>query len=87
VLVNHSYPLAPGIGGAENRGVYAIFQDSAAVRLMNPGQDLDERALASPVLASERMHPPGPKAEINVVQNREGPKTFRDPAKFNYRTH
>jgi hypothetical protein len=51
---------------------------------MYPTKDLDERALAGPVLAGERMHPPGVKDEIDVAQNLYGPKAFRDPAKFNY---
>jgi hypothetical protein len=86
VLVNHSDALAPGIGGAQDRGVYTILQDPAAIRLMYPTKDLDERALAGPVLAGERMHPPGVKDEIDVAQNLDGPKAFRDPAKFNYRS-
>jgi hypothetical protein len=54
---------------------------------MDPTDDLYECALAGPVLAGERMHPPGVKAEIDVAQNLDGPKAFRDPAKFNYRSH
>src|SRR5271157_5884827 len=54
---------------------------------MDAAQDLDKRALASPVLAGERMHPPAVKAEIDVAQDLDGPKAFRDPAKFNYRSH
>src|SRR5271157_5174274 len=54
---------------------------------MDAAQDLDKRALASPVLAGERMHPPAVKTEIDVAQNLDGPKAFRDPAKFNYRSH
>src|SRR5208282_6199614 len=61
--------------------------DPATVRLMDAAQDLDKRALASPVLAGERMHPPAVKAEIDVAQDLDGPKAFRDPAKFNYRSH
>jgi len=33
------------------------------------------------------MHPPAVKAEIDVAQDLDGPKAFRDPAKFNYRSH
>jgi hypothetical protein len=33
------------------------------------------------------MHAPAVKAEIDVAQNLDGPKAFRDPAKFNYRSH
>jgi hypothetical protein len=54
---------------------------------MDAAKDLYECALARPVLAGERMHPPGVKAEIDVAQNLDGPKAFRDPAKFNYRSH
>jgi hypothetical protein len=33
------------------------------------------------------MHPPAVEAEIDVAQDLDGPKAFRDPAKFNYRSH
>jgi len=54
---------------------------------MDPAKDLDERTLPCPILAGERMHPPGMKAEIDVAQNLDGPEAFCDPAKFNYRSH
>jgi len=82
--VNNCDALAPGIRGAEDRGVNAILQDPAAVRLIDPTQDLNECALAGPVLPGERMHPPGAKAEINVAQYLDGPEALGDPAKFNY---
>ncbi len=64
--MNYSDALAPGICRADDRGVHAIFQDPAAVRLMDPAQDLDQRALSSTVLACKRMHPSSVQAEINV---------------------
>jgi len=32
-----------------------------------PARNLDQRALASPVLAGQRMHSPGAKVEIDVA--------------------
>ena len=41
----------------------------AAIRLMDAGQDLDQRALAGAVLAGERMDVAGLQAEIDVAQD------------------
>jgi hypothetical protein len=79
-------PLTPRISGVKDRGFDAILQDQAAIGLMDTAKDLDERTLASPILASKRMHPASVKAEIYVAQNLDGSKTFHDRAQFNYRT-
>ena len=48
--MNHSDALAPGIGAAKDRGFDAILQNEAAVRLMNPAQDFDQRTFPCPIL-------------------------------------
>ncbi len=87
VLMNNGDALAPGVGAAEDRRLDAVLQNPAAVRLMDPAKDLDERALPCPILTGQRMHPPGMKPEIDVAQNLDGPEAFGDPAKFDDRGH
>src|SRR5262249_7273481 len=53
-------------------------------RLMDAPKDLDQRALARPVLAGQRMNSPGAKAKIHGAQNLNRAEPFGDPAKFNY---
>ena len=65
----------------------AILQDPATVRLMDPAEDLNERALPRPILAGERMHLSSVKTEIDVAQNFDGAEAFCDSAKLNDRRH
>lgn len=84
--MNNRNALPARLGGVQNGNIDAILQDSAAVRLMNPTKYLDERALASPVLACQRMYPSAMKAEIYVAQNLDWSKALCYPAKFNDRS-
>jgi hypothetical protein len=52
---------------------------------MDASEDLDQRALASPVLAGKRMHPSCPQVQIDIAQNLNRPETFGNPAKLDYR--
>src|SRR6516165_10359162 len=84
VLVNNGDPLMPRVGGAQERRFHSIFQDLPAVRLMDASKDLDQRALASPVLASKRMHPSCALAQIDIAQNLDRPEAFGNRAKLDY---
>ena len=47
--MNHSDALTPGVGAAEDGRFNAVLQNEAVVRLMNPAQNFDQRALPCPI--------------------------------------
>ena len=85
--MNNCDALASGIGATEDRGLHTILQDPAAVRWMDPAQDLDQRTLPCPILTGKRMHLSGIEAEIDITENLDGPEAFGDPPKLNDRRH
>ena len=48
--MNHSDAVAPGAGAAEDGRFNAVLQNQAVVRLINPAQNFDQRALPCPIL-------------------------------------
>ena len=75
VLMDHRDAVALRVGRTVDRDRrWPSIRISAAVRLVDAGQDLDERALAGTVLAGQRMDPPAVQAEIDVGQHLDRPE-------------
>ncbi|MFN8202943.1 MAG: hypothetical protein U0S48_10285 [Solirubrobacteraceae bacterium] len=58
----------------------AVDGEVARVRLMNPGEDLDERGLARAVLARQRMYAPRCDSERRRVERELPAEALRDPS-------
>ena len=63
-----------GIGGAKG---LAVDEDRAAVVADGAGEDLDEGALAGAVLAEQRVHLAGARAELGVAQRDDAAVALR----------
>ena len=68
------------LGGAANRDRSAGQKHLAAIRLMHAGYDLDERRLAGPVLAKQRVNLAGVKRERDVIERLGGVESLGDAA-------
>ena len=55
LLVDGGDPVPLRVGRAAQRDLLAVDEDRPLVRRVDPGHDLDERRLAGPVLAHQRM--------------------------------
>ena len=67
-----------GVGRVPRRRGRAVDQDLALVRLVDAGHDLDQRRLAGPVLADQRMHLAPPQLERHVVEGTGAPEPLGD---------
>ena len=56
----------------------AIDQDFALVRLVNAGEDLDERRLSRTIFADQRRHPAREQRDIDIVQRLDAGKRLGD---------
>ena len=87
MLMDHRDPMAPRVGGVVHRDRLAVEQDFAAVRSVDAGEDLDERALARAILARKRVNPPAVQREIDVCQHLDRAESLDDAAHFDGRGH
>jgi hypothetical protein len=72
--------------GARGDGL-AGEQDAAGVRLVEAGQHLDQRGLAGPVLAHQRVHLAGVKAQAHALQRlHAGTEALLDAGQLQQRT-
>ena len=87
MLVDHGNALTPRIGHSGNRRFDPVSQYLAAVRLINPRQNLHYGALAGTILSRQRMHRAAVQSEVDVAQDFYRSEMLRDPLEFNDRTH
>ncbi len=59
-----------------------VEEDGPGVGLVDAGKDLDERALARPVLADQRVDLAGAQVQRHVGQGRRGPEPLADTAEL-----
>ena len=67
-----------GVGGVAGRHGRAVDQDLALVRRVDAGHHLDQRRLAGPVLAHQRVDLAPPQLERHVVEGTRGPEALGD---------
>src|ERR1043166_2243268 len=60
----------------------AVEQDRAAVRLMDAGQEVDQRALAGAVFAAERVGLASPQIEVYPIERPHSGKSLGDASQF-----
>jgi len=68
VLMNHRDSQTSGGVGIEVRDRAARQADLAFIRCIQPRQDLDQRGLARPVLADQRVNLPGAHVQAHVAE-------------------
>ncbi len=68
LLVDHRDAGRPGGRGPGQGDLASAHRQRAAVRLVHPGQDLDQGGLARAVLAKQRVHRAGPQLHRPVGQ-------------------
>ena len=83
LLVDHGDAEGASLGRDRGSGPSAPSRrDGPAVRLMDAGQDLDQRALAGAVLADERVDLAGDEVERDVVERLGRGEALGDPAQL-----
>ena len=87
MLMNHRNTLISSVSGALNDSFGAFPQNHAAMRLVDSGQDFDQRTFASPVFAGQRMDSAFEKLKVNAAQDLDWPEALRYPAEFDCRNH
>jgi hypothetical protein len=65
----------------------SVLQNPPRARLMDAPDDLDQRALASAVLAGQRVHPASKKLQADLGQDLDGPEALADLSQFEDRKH
>src|SRR3990170_8620403 len=65
----------------------AVDLDRALVRPVDPGDDLDERGLARPVLAHERVDLAGPDREMDVLERLDAGELLADALELEQGRH
>src|ERR1041385_4156927 len=78
LLVNHGNARTPRVQRVVRKETLAIEMDCAGVGLTGAAEDFHERALASAVLADQRMHFSSAGRERNISQSARRPETFSD---------
>ena len=78
LLVDGGDAPALGVGRAARGRGLAVDQDLAVVGRVDAGHDLDQRRLAGPVLADQRVHLAPPQLERHVVEGTGGPEALGD---------
>jgi hypothetical protein len=68
-----------------DEGRHAVEQDRAAIRLVDAGQDLDERALAGAVLAHQGVDLAGAEVHRDVGEGGGRSEALGDPAQLDAR--
>ena len=78
LLVDDRDAERAGLCRAVERDRLSVQDDLAGIRLVDPGEDLDERALAGTVLADQPVDLTGPELERDVVERLGRPEPHRD---------
>ena len=78
-------PSGAGLGRPVDLDRLPVEPDRAAVGLVDPGEDLDQRALARPVLADEGMDLARDEVERDVVERLGRGEPLGDPAQLGAR--
>ena len=68
-----------GVGCTVDDGLVAVDEDPAIVRGIDPGEDLDDGALARAVLSREGMDPAASRVSSTSLSTSTGPKRFVIP--------
>ena len=71
--------------GIGERDRFAVEEDLARVRLVNPGEDLDQGRLPSAVLADEHVDFARSQVERDVIEGDHAGKSLRYPAQLENR--
>jgi len=85
--VHHRDALTLRVDDAIDRDFAAVAEDGAGIRLMDAAEDLHQRTLAGAILAGERMHLAGAKAEVDPAQHLDRAEALCNAAKFDFRGH
>ena len=82
ILVDDLDAERGGVLRLVDRHVLALEPELAGVRLVDPGDRLDEGRLAGAVVADERHHLARIGEEVDVDERLDGPEALRDAAKL-----
>src|SRR5262249_42861714 len=82
LLMDHGETEALRLGGIVQYDRRAIEQNCAGVGRVDPGQNLDQGALARAILAGERMHLAGIEREGDAVEDFDVAEAFGDVAQL-----
>jgi hypothetical protein len=85
LLIDRADAQRAGFARRIDRDALAVDADFALVAADRAGHDLDERGLAGPVLAHERVDFAGLNAKIDVIERPDAGKRFRYAQHFNPR--
>ena len=77
MLMNDRNAASLGVDRAVDDGLVTVDEDRAVVRGIDPGQDLDQGALAGAVLAREGVDAARFEGELDVAQHLHGTEALR----------
>ena len=78
VLIDHLYAVPYGVDGPEPAHGLALDADAARVRLVDPGDDLDQRGLAAAVLSGKAVHLAVVERQVNVLEGLDAAEGLAD---------
>jgi hypothetical protein len=87
VLMHHCNAVMATLERRTERDRLTVLQNRPRARLMNAPDDLDQGALASAVLAGERVHPASKKLQADLGQDLDGSEALADLSQFEDRKH
>ncbi len=67
VLVDHAYAQLYGVPRPPDVDLTPLHQDAALIGPVEAVEDVHERGLASPILAQEGVHLPGPQLKVHPI--------------------
>ena len=80
VLEHHADAVLAGVVRRPDPDDLAVDPDLALVGVVDPVEDLHQRALAGAVLTEQRVHLAGEQIEVDVVVGDQRPEALRDAA-------
>jgi hypothetical protein len=78
LLLDDGDAASPRVGRPADRHGLTVDDDRAAIGFVDAGQDLDERALAGPVLADEGVRFAGEQVERDILDGERRAEPLRD---------
>ena len=84
-LINDADAGRHRLAGGETGVAPTLEDDLAAVGLIGPGQDFDQRRLAGPILAEQRVNLPSAARKRDVAQRLDAAERLRDIQHFENR--
>src|SRR5690606_23389412 len=82
LLEDHADALAAGVPRAGDPHRCAVHEVLPRVRLLHPGENLDQRRLAGAVLAEEGVHLTRPDLELDAVERDDARVALLDPSQL-----